>query len=93
MYKGISEIALIAENSIVHLKAVRMTIIVIIYYLTVASASISSYFSFKITPLISLLSALFSIIWLIGSLRLIFYAYMRICMPGDEDMPIKHKHK
>lgn len=93
MYKGISEISLIAENSIVHLKAVRMTIIVIIYYLTVASASISSYFSFKITPLISLLSALFSIIWLIGSLRLIFYAYMRICMPGDEDMPIKHKHK
>lgn len=93
MYKGISEISLVAENKIVHSKAVSMMILIIIYYLIVAFASVSSYFSFKITPVISIMSALFGIVWLIGSLWLIFSAYMRICMPGDEDMPLKPKHK
>ncbi len=32
--------------------------------------------------------SLFGVIWILLNLKMIFVCYMRICLPGDEDMPV-----
>ena len=32
--------------------------------------------------------SLFGVIWMLLNLKMIFVCYMRICLPGDEDMPV-----
>ncbi len=91
MYKGVADIAKIAENKLLFVSSYRNFLIMIVYYLIIALTSVFSYFSLNIAPIFSLISAIIGVIWLISSLWLTVSAYMRICLQGDEDMPEKKR--
>ena len=85
MYKGIYKIAHKVDDVKLSNDAVRDFIFMVAYYLTMSLTFIS--------PYISLIASILSIVWLVLSVWLTLSAYMRICLPGDEDMPEKKKSK
>ena len=93
MYKGVDEIARTAENTKLQISAKRDMILMIVYYFSIAAAAISSTIFQSVSNIFSLMSAVLGVTWLLLSIILTLSAYMRICLSGDEDMPLHNKNK
>ena len=86
MYKGIADIARLAEVNKLAVSAVRNLVFMIIYYLVlVCSMVIRPYFP-KASGVLGLAGAIVGVVWLVLSVWCVMSAYMRICLEGDEEM-------
>lgn len=90
MYRGIAEIAAIVGDKKLSVNAYRDLILMVVYYLFIGLTALVSALSALYTPVLSLFSTILGLIWLVLSIWLVMSAYMRICLPGDEDMPMKN---
>ncbi|MBQ7822039.1 MAG: hypothetical protein IJ391_07140 [Clostridia bacterium] len=90
MYFGIAEVSRSVDDKKLTVSAYRDLIVMIIYYLCTGLSFSVTGASQNIKSIIALLSALLGLVWLVLSVWLVISSYMRICLPGDEDMPIKN---
>ncbi len=93
MYLGIADIARLAEVKTLAANSVRNLVFMIIYYLDLVLAMIVKPYFPKVSGILGLCGTVFGITWLFLSVWLVMSAYMRICLPGDEDMPDSQKRK
>lgn len=92
MYKGIADIAVNVGDKKLSVSAYRDLILMIVYYLFIGlSATVSVHWA-QYAPILSFISTVLGLIWLVLSVWLVMSAYMRICLPGDEDMPMKTRN-
>ena len=93
MYLGIANIARLAQVNSLASNSVRNLVFMIIYYLDLIFAMVIRPYFTKASGILGLCGAVFGIIWLFLSVWLVMSSYMRICLPGDEDMPDSQKIK
>jgi len=60
------------------------------FFAAIASSFLNVPAVTEILPYYKLLGyvSMFGVIWMLLNLKMIFVCYMRICLPGDEDMPV-----
>lgn len=81
MYRAIFRIAHSVDDKKLCKDALINFVLMVAYYFSMSLTFLSSY--------ISLAASILAVVWLILSVWLTLSAYMRICLPGDEDMPDK----